>query len=202
MSDTYKQELADNHLVNGRLAAAEKVISDLSVETLSLSRTEALLGYPFDFTMPGAEEQDEQRLHEHRDSLSTADRAAAIPIAKLPNADQHRKIVSELRQSSTAYHTLQQIVRLLVLFREWREEEQTLIQSVNPSFIFEVYQLTSTTESVPNARKTGPLRNTSLIRNARKRSWIRYPTSSTPSSLPSPKRRLRTRTISHIRLGS
>ncbi|KAH6882702.1 107-domain-containing protein [Alternaria rosae] len=115
-------------LLNGRLAAAEKVIGDLSVETLSLSRTEALLGYPFDFTMPGAEEQDEQRLHEHRDSLSTADRAAAIPMAKLPNADRHRRTVNALRQSSTAYYTLQQIVRLLVLFREWREEEQTLIQ--------------------------------------------------------------------------
>ncbi|KAI4650803.1 hypothetical protein J4E93_003160 [Alternaria ventricosa] len=115
-------------LLNGRLAAAEKVIGDLSVETLSLSRTEALLGYPFDFTMPGAEEQDEQRLHEHRDSLSTADRAAAIPMAKLPSADRHRRTVNALRQSSTSYYTLQQIVRLLVLFREWREEEQTLIQ--------------------------------------------------------------------------
>jgi nuclear pore complex protein Nup107 len=123
------------HLVNGRLAAAEKVISDLSVETLSLSRTEALLGYPFDFTTPGAEEQDEQRLHDHRDSLSTATRAAAIPIAKLPNADQHRKIVNKLRQSSTAYYTLQQLVRLLILFREWREEEQTLIQSVDLLYV-------------------------------------------------------------------
>ncbi|KAI4623811.1 hypothetical protein J4E80_003623 [Alternaria sp. BMP 0032] len=115
-------------LLNGRLAAAEKVIGDLSVETLSLSRTEALLGYPFDFTMPGAEEQDEQRLHEHRDSLSTADRAAAIPMAKLPSADRHRRTVNAMRQSSTSYYTLQQTVRLLVLFREWREEEQTLIQ--------------------------------------------------------------------------
>ncbi|KAI4672519.1 uncharacterized protein J4E78_001020 [Alternaria triticimaculans] len=115
-------------LLNGRLAAAEKVIGDLSVETLSLSRTEALLGYPFDFTMPGAEEQDEQRLHEHRDSLSTADRAAAIPMARLPSADRHRRTVNAMRQSSTSYYTLQQTVRLLVLFREWREEEQTLIQ--------------------------------------------------------------------------
>ncbi|KAH8640195.1 hypothetical protein IG631_03136 [Alternaria alternata] len=115
-------------LLNGRLAAAEKVISDLSVESLSLSRTEALLGYPFDFTTAGAEEQDEQQLHEHRDNLSTSARAAAMPLAQLPDADQHREIVDNLRKSSTAYYTLQQIVRLLVLFREWREEEQTLIQ--------------------------------------------------------------------------
>ncbi|KAF1937201.1 hypothetical protein EJ02DRAFT_438034 [Clathrospora elynae] len=115
-------------LLNGRLAAAEKVISDLSVEALSLSRTEALLGYPFDITTPGAEEQDERQLHEYRDNLPNAARAAAIPIAQLPTADQHRELVNDLRQTSAAYYDLQQIVRLLVLFREWRDEETSLIQ--------------------------------------------------------------------------
>ena len=57
-----------------------------------------------------------------------------MPLAQLPDADQHREIVDNLRKSSTAYYTLQQIVRLLVLFREWREEEQTLIQSVTLLF--------------------------------------------------------------------
>ncbi|CAA9964809.1 nuclear pore complex protein [Pyrenophora teres f. maculata] len=115
-------------LLNGRIAAAEKVISDLSVESLSLSRTEALLGYPFDFMTPGTEEQDERQLHEHRDNLSTAARAAAIPLAQLPDADQHREMVLYLRKNSSSYYDLQQIVRLLVLFREWREEEEALIQ--------------------------------------------------------------------------
>lgn len=106
-------------------------MSDLSVESLSLSRTEALCGYPFDITTPGADEQDERQLHEHRDSLSSVARAAAIPHAKLPDADTHRNIVNYLREKSAPYYDLQQIVRLLVLFREWRDEEEALIKSVN-----------------------------------------------------------------------
>jgi len=115
-------------LLKGRIAAAEKVIGNLSVESLSLSRTEAILGYPFDFMTPGTEEQDERQLHEHRDNLSTAARAAAIPIAQLPDAEHHREMVLYLRKNSSSYYDLQQIVRLLVLFREWRDEEEALIQ--------------------------------------------------------------------------
>ncbi|KAF1838081.1 hypothetical protein BDW02DRAFT_542535 [Decorospora gaudefroyi] len=115
-------------LLNGRLAAAEKIIGELSVESLSLSRTEALLGYPFDFMTPGTEEQDEQLLNEHRDNLPIAARAAAIPIGQLPNAQGHRRMVLHMRKASSSYYDLQQIVRLLVLLREWRSEEQTLIQ--------------------------------------------------------------------------
>lgn len=123
----------DKRTVNGRLGAAERVINDLSVETLSLSRTEALCGYPFDITVPGAEEQDERQLHDHRDSLNHIARAAAIPLAKLPDTDKHRQIVEYLRRKSTPYYDLQQIVRILVLFREWREVEENLIQYVPPT---------------------------------------------------------------------
>ena len=98
---------------------------------MSLSRSEALCGYPFDITTPGADEQNERELHEHRDSLSSAARAAAIPLAKLPTAEEHTNIVNYLREKSSAYYDLQQIVRLLVLFREWRDEEEALIKSVN-----------------------------------------------------------------------
>jgi len=115
-------------LLNGRLSAAERVIQDLSVETLSLSRTEALCGYPFDFTTPGTEEQDERLLYEHRDSLTDVARANAIPLDKLPDADKHRAIVEDLRRHSAPYYDLQQIVRLLVLFREWRQIEEALIK--------------------------------------------------------------------------
>ena len=103
-------------------------MNDLSVESLSLSRTEALCGYPFDFTTPGAEEQNERQLHDHRDSLSGPARATALPLAKLPDVEKHKQIVERLRRKSTAYYDLQQIVRLLILFREWREEEEALIK--------------------------------------------------------------------------
>jgi len=122
--------LLTGDIVNGRLSAAERVIQDLSVETLSLSRTEALCGYPFDFTTPGTEEQDERLLYEHRDSLTDVARANAIPLDKLPDADKHRAIVEDLRRHSAPYYDLQQIVRLLVLFREWRQIEEALIKYV------------------------------------------------------------------------
>ncbi|KAF2855850.1 nuclear pore complex protein-like protein Nup107 [Plenodomus tracheiphilus IPT5] len=118
-------------LLNGRIGAAEKVINDLSVETLSLSRTEALCGYPFDFTIPGAEEQDERQLYDHRDTLTDITRATALPMDQIPTAEKHREIVEDLRKQSAPYYDLQQIVRLLVLFREWREVEENLIKVRN-----------------------------------------------------------------------
>ncbi|KAF2032608.1 hypothetical protein EK21DRAFT_98738 [Setomelanomma holmii] len=115
-------------LLNGRLGAAEKVVNDLSVESLSLSRTEALCGYPFDFTQPGSEEQDESLLHEHRKNLSAHALRAAIAFDSLPNAEKHAAIVQRLREKSAGYYDLQQIVRILVLFREWRHEEDLIVQ--------------------------------------------------------------------------
>jgi nuclear pore complex protein Nup107 len=116
--------------VNGRLGAAEKVVDDLSVESLSLSRTEALCGYPFDITQPGVEHQDETQLHDHRSHLTGAALRSAIKNDLLPNAEKHTAIVQRLRDASGAYYNLQLIVRILVLFREWRHEEEELIKSV------------------------------------------------------------------------
>ncbi|KAH7068870.1 107-domain-containing protein [Paraphoma chrysanthemicola] len=118
-------------LLNGRLGAAEKVVNDLSVEALSLSRTEALCGYPFDFTQPGSEEQDEATLHDHRKALSPAALRTAIPFDSLPTAEKHAAIVHRLREKSSSYYDLQQIVRILVLFREWRHEEDIIVQFRN-----------------------------------------------------------------------
>lgn len=115
-------------LLNGRFGAAEKVVTDLSVESLSLSRTEALCGYPFDFTQEGAEYQDETALHEHRKHLTGAALRSAIKHDSLPSADKHEAIVHRLRERSSAYCDLQNIVRILTLFREWRHEEEDLIK--------------------------------------------------------------------------
>jgi nuclear pore complex protein Nup107 len=120
----------NTNAVNGRLAAAEKVVTDLNVESLSLSRTEALCGYPFDFMHPGSEEQDERQLHAFRESITGAARSSLPHLSTLPDADGHHEIVLRLREHSAAYFDLQQIVRLLVMFREWREEEDKLIKLV------------------------------------------------------------------------
>ncbi|KAH5394301.1 nuclear pore complex protein [Parastagonospora nodorum] len=115
-------------LLNGRLGAAEKVVSDLSVESLSLSRTEALCGYPFDINQPGAEERDEASLHEHRSTLTDDDLRNALRYDAMPNAEKHAAIVQRLRENSQPYYDLQLIVRILCLFREWRQEEEDLIK--------------------------------------------------------------------------
>jgi nuclear pore complex protein Nup107 len=120
--------LLTEYQVNGRLGAAERIVNDLSVESLSLSRTEALCGYPFDVTQPGVEEQDEAQLHDHRQHMSAADKRTAIKHSALPNAEKHAAIVQRLRAKTAEYYNLQLIVRLLVLFREWRHEEDELIK--------------------------------------------------------------------------
>src|SRR5690242_4672503 len=100
--------------VNGRIAAAERMIEEVNVEYLSLSRTEALCGYPFDFNAPGAEVQDEKTLHAHRETLSREARAR-LPVSQLPDAEQHTQIVEYLRLRSAPYYDLQQIVRIIAL---------------------------------------------------------------------------------------
>lgn len=113
--------------VNGRIAAAERMIEEVNVEYLSLSRTEALCGYPFDFNAPGADIQDERTLHAHRETLSREARSR-LPVSQLPDAEQHRQIVDYLRIRSAPYYDLQQIVRIIAMFREWRTEEQEVIK--------------------------------------------------------------------------
>lgn len=114
--------------VNGRLGAADRVVADLSVESLSLSRTEALCGYPFDFTQEGAEVQDETALYEHRKNLTNVTRQTALAKDSVPNAEKHAAIVQRLLESSAPYYDLQQIVRILMYFRDWREAEGDLIK--------------------------------------------------------------------------
>jgi nuclear pore complex protein Nup107 len=112
------------------------VVSDLSVESLSLSRTEALCGYPFDINQPGAEERDEALLHEHRSTLTDDDLRNALKYDAMPNAEKHAAIVQRLRENSQPYYDLQLIVRILCLFREWRQEEEDLIKYVLSVVLF------------------------------------------------------------------
>ena len=88
------------------------MIEEVNVECLSLSRTEALCGYPFDFTAPGTEDQDERALHAHRENLSREARNK-MPVSELPDEERHEEIVLYLRHQSAAFYDLQQIVRLI-----------------------------------------------------------------------------------------
>ncbi|KAF1927916.1 uncharacterized protein M421DRAFT_92768 [Didymella exigua CBS 183.55] len=114
-------------LLNGRLAAAERMIEEVNVEYLSLSRTEALCGYPFDFNAPGAEVQNESVLHAHRETLSREARSR-LPVSQLPDAKEHEQIVEYLRARSAPYYDLQQLVRIIAMFRDWRVHEREVIK--------------------------------------------------------------------------
>lgn len=105
------------------------MIEEVNVEYLSLSRTEALCGYPFDFNAPEAEVQDEHALHAHRETLSREARSR-LPVSQLPDSEQHEQYVLYLRARSAPYYDLQQIVRLIAMFREWRVREQEVMEYV------------------------------------------------------------------------
>ena len=80
---------------------------------------------------PGSEQQDQDELtHAAREELSNSGRSSIRP-SDLPSATEHRDYVLSLRHASQTYYELQQLVRLIALFREWREEEDTLIRSIN-----------------------------------------------------------------------
>jgi nuclear pore complex protein Nup107 len=116
------------NIVNGCIGAAIEVITEMSVETISHIRTEALCGYAFDFTVPGSEYQDETQVTSSaRKSQEKAGRLSLHP-SDIPNATEHAKYVDKLREESSVYFELQQLVRLIMLFRQWREEEDSLIR--------------------------------------------------------------------------
>jgi nuclear pore complex protein Nup107 len=66
-------------------------------------------------------------LHAHRETLSREARSR-LPVSQLPNSEQHHEIVEYLRARSAPYYDLQQIVRIVAMFRDWRAKEQEVIE--------------------------------------------------------------------------
>ncbi|KAF2473871.1 nuclear pore complex protein-like protein Nup107 [Lindgomyces ingoldianus] len=117
-------------LLNGRMGAANKLVSMMSIESLSLIKTEALCGYAFDFTLPGSEKVDQAEISKAIRKLAAASagrpRPAELPF---PGSHGHRKHVMQLRQRSQTYFELQSVVGFVGLLLEWREEEDKLIKA-------------------------------------------------------------------------
>lgn len=109
----------------GRVGAAMELVRDLNLETLGLIKTEALCGYPFDFTVERSEVQDQEEVTALRES-APSDRSFHVP--NIPTAAEHEEIVLRLREQSRPFCDLQNLVQLLILFQEWRAEEDRLIQ--------------------------------------------------------------------------
>ncbi|KAF2708833.1 nuclear pore complex protein-like protein Nup107 [Pleomassaria siparia CBS 279.74] len=113
-------------LLTGRIGAAEQLISEMNIESLAPGRTQAHCGYPFDFTAPGMEEQDELQVVQ---IIRTTKRGQPSQrLSDIPSADEHAAHVENMRACSATYQELQQLVRLITLFREWRQEENNLVQ--------------------------------------------------------------------------
>jgi len=85
----------------------------MGVETVSALKTPAYCGFSFDFTLPGAEVQDNQRVNWEKKKTITA--------------RQHSIEVEKFRVLSQTYHEMQQLATVIELFSQWREEEDDLI---------------------------------------------------------------------------
>ncbi|KAF2009932.1 nuclear pore complex protein-like protein Nup107 [Aaosphaeria arxii CBS 175.79] len=129
MVDTfeYLTTAMKNLLVNGRVGAAIQICDNLSLETVSQIKTQAFCGYAFNFMEPGSEEQDPDITRAVGKNASSSGRASIRP-SEIPTREQHRDIVIDLRAISRTYYALHQIVRAIVLFREWRDEEAKLME--------------------------------------------------------------------------
>ncbi|KAF2265832.1 nuclear pore complex protein-like protein Nup107 [Lojkania enalia] len=114
-------------LLNGRLGAAIKLVTEMSVESLSLNKTETLCGYAFDFTVPGTEVQDRSQV-DFTPRRST--RRGTVRPSENPKytAHDHAERVQQLRHLSNTYQELQLLVRAIMTLQEWREEEDNLIR--------------------------------------------------------------------------
>jgi nuclear pore complex protein Nup107 len=110
----------------GRIGAAMELIKDLSLETLSLTKTQALCGYAFDFLADSAEIQDREEVSALRASTSGSNRSS-FRLPKIPTEDEHHELVLRLREESRIYLDLQNLVHLIILFQDWRAEEDRLI---------------------------------------------------------------------------
>ncbi|KAF1955778.1 nuclear pore complex protein-like protein Nup107 [Byssothecium circinans] len=118
----------ETFLLNGRVGAAVKLATEMSVEAISLIKTVAFCGYAFDFTVAGAEEQDQLQVSEIMNTSLRSSGNQSIRPSEIPTKEQHAQYVRELRKLSRKYFDLCQLVRAISLFQQWRAEEEKLIQ--------------------------------------------------------------------------
>lgn len=105
------------------------MIDEMSVQTLSGIKTQALCGYSFDFTEAGTERQDVTQLTaapRKSPRKSTFGRSSIRP-SSIVTGSQHEDYVYRLRDQSQVYFDLERLVTLIKLFREWREEEEYMV---------------------------------------------------------------------------
>jgi nuclear pore complex protein Nup107 len=97
-----------------------KLAKEISVESVSLAKTKAYCGYSFDFTVPGAEEQDTDLFEKAQQQEKRQNRLRISP-------EQHAHEVEVFRHVSQSYYEMQQLVTVIELYSQWAEEEENMI---------------------------------------------------------------------------
>lgn len=114
-------------LLNGRVGAAMQLYEEVNLEAISQMKTEAYCGYSFDFMAPGSELQDPDIIR----SVGQSPRSgrSSLRPSDILSQDEHEDCVTTLRDASRTYWALQQITRVIALFRDWQNEEDKLINT-------------------------------------------------------------------------
>jgi nuclear pore complex protein Nup107 len=112
----------------GRIGAATQLVTELSFDRLSAIKTEALCGYSFDILSPGAEQQDQEQIRSLTHKFMSASGRPSFRMPSFPSASEHEDIVYKLQAHSQIYLSLQQLVRLIAFFGEWRDAEEELLE--------------------------------------------------------------------------
>ncbi|KAF2273571.1 nuclear pore complex protein-like protein Nup107 [Westerdykella ornata] len=115
-------------LRKGRLGAATQLVNEVNLDTLVQIKTKILCGYSFDIRADGAEVQDSRRIDALRQEELSRSGRNWKPSTKIPTAEEHREIVQSLKESTQSYFELTELLRLITLLRDWREEEDNLIR--------------------------------------------------------------------------
>lgn len=119
-------------VVNGRIGAAEKLITEMSIEKISHARTPAICGYSFDFSQPSAEHQDKDAISQQRRGNARSAGRDSLRPSEVLSATEHTEEVYRLRTLCQPYHDLSQFVRVISLLRQWREIETSVLECVYP----------------------------------------------------------------------
>ncbi|KAF1992830.1 hypothetical protein P154DRAFT_528201 [Amniculicola lignicola CBS 123094] len=108
-------------LLNGRTGAAIKLVTELSLATLSHIKTRAICGYSFDFRDADADVQNQD------EAISLGRSDPDFLVSEILNQHEHASHVLRLRNVSQPYNDLEQLVNLIHLFSSWRDEELVLL---------------------------------------------------------------------------
>ncbi|OCK75927.1 hypothetical protein K432DRAFT_336614 [Lepidopterella palustris CBS 459.81] len=117
-------EALKTFLLNGRIGAALQLCQNLTVETISLSKTAKYFGKSFDFSQHDAEKNIQPHLL--GDRFLGRSNEENTPEMQMYKA--HTQLL-RCKEESRTYQELQQLTIAISLLSQWREQEDILIET-------------------------------------------------------------------------